>query len=241
MKRALIGSLAVLLLALAGGGAWMFFYGSEAMSRADFWEREIEAFESADAVEFPDPGLVLFTGSSSVRLWATLEEDMAPLRVLNRGFGGAHMAHVVHYADRIIEPYAPRALVVYAGDNDIGAGKSPATVEADFRALIERVRRTQPGLPIYYLTIKPSRLRWSSWLEMASANQRISTLAATDPNLHVIDVSRPMLDLGRGQAPPDELFVFDGLHLSAEGYALWTRVIRPRLLADLGVAASPDR
>lgn len=236
MKRTTTRVLAFVLLVLVAGGAGIFFYAREHMGRAEFWEREIEAFEAADAIRFPDPGLILFTGSSSIRLWSTLEQDMAPLGVLNRGFGGAHMAHVVHFADRIIRPYAPRALVVYAGDNDIGAGKSAAAVETDFRTLIDQVRRIQPGLPIYYLTIKPSRLRWSSWAEMDAANQRITALARTDPNLHVIDVSSPMLALGRGEAPPEELFAFDGLHLSATGYALWTRVVRARLLSAFEAA-----
>jgi lysophospholipase L1-like esterase len=239
MKRALLALVVLALLVVAGGATWLYVYGSEAMGRAEFWEREIEAFEAADAVRFPEPGLVLFTGSSSIRLWSTLHEDMAPLRVLNRGFGGAHMAHVVHYADRLILPYAPRALVVYAGDNDIGAGKSPAAVAADFRALVAKVRGALPGLPIYYLTIKPSRLRWSRWPEMDAANGRIADFAASDPAIHVLDVSTPMLELGRGEAPPADLFAFDGLHLSEAGYALWTRVVRPRLLGDPGATPAP--
>ena len=234
MKRVLIGIGLVVVLAVGGVAAWFALFGAAAISEASFWEDEIVAFESADAERFPEPGLVLFSGSSSIRLWDTLERDMAPMRVLNRGFGGAHMAHVVHFADRIITPYAPRALVVYVGDNDIGAGKTPEIVENDFRALVATVRASQPAMPIYYLTIKASRLRWELWPTMDAANQRIAALAASDPNLHVIDVSAPMVALGEGEAPPASLFLFDGLHLSEEGYALWTEIVRSRLLADLG-------
>jgi len=224
--------LALLALGVLAVGA-LYLLGDR-INRAEFWESTIEGFEAADRETSPEPGAILFTGSSSIRLWSSLEQDMAPLRVLNRGFGGAHMDHVVHYADRIIRPYAPRALVVYAGDNDIGAGKTPARVEADFRALVERVREDQPDLPIYYLTIKASRLRWKLWPIMHETNQRIEALAAGDPAIHVIDVASPMIALGGGGKPPSALFALDGLHLSDEGYALWTSVVRPRLLRDLG-------
>lgn len=226
-----LGISLVALIALAAGA---FYFLGDRMQQPGFWEGTIEDFEAADAKAFPEPGAIVFTGSSSIRLWSTLERDMAPLRVLNRGFGGAHMDHVVHFADRIIRPYAPRALVVYAGDNDIGAGKTPARVEADFRALVELVREPQPDLPIYYLTIKASRLRWELWPVMHEANQRIAALAAADPAIHLIDVSSPMIERGLGGKPPSSLFALDGLHLSDEGYALWTSVVQPRLLRDLG-------
>lgn len=233
LKKILLAALALLVLVVGAAGVSLWI-GGDAMQEASFWESEIEAFESADAEAPPEPGRILFTGSSSIRLWDSLAKDMAPLRVLNRGFGGAHMSHVVHFADRVITPYAPRALVVYVGDNDIGAGKTPETVVADFEALVAHVRANQPGLPIYYITIKPSRLRWAQWPVMKDTNDRIARIAEADPQMAVLDISRPMLELGEGDAPPAELFWIDGLHLTEAGYALWTEVVRTRLLADLG-------
>lgn len=233
LKKILLAVLALVIL-VAGSGALYLFVRGDAMHEPEFWESEIEAFEAEDAARPPEPGLILFTGSSSIRLWDTLEEDMAPLRVLNRGFGGAHMSHVVHFADRVITPYTPRALVIYVGDNDIGAGKTPEAVVADFEALVAHVRANQPELPIYYITIKPSRLRWEQWPTMEETNARIARIAATDPKIGVLDISSPMLERGRGEAPPSELFWIDGLHLTQEGYAIWAEVVRTRLLADLG-------
>lgn len=233
LKKILLAGLALLVLVVGGAGLYVWLRG-DAMQAPGFWESEIEAFEAADAEAPPEPGRILFTGSSSIRLWGTLESDMAPLRVLNRGFGGAHMSHVVHFADRVITPYAPRALVVYVGDNDIGAGKTPETVVGDFEALVSHVRVRQPDLPIYFITIKPSRLRWALWPIMQETNDRIARIADADPKMVVLDISRPMLELGRGDAPPAELFWIDGLHLTKAGYALWTEVVRSRLLADLG-------
>jgi len=230
-----LGALALLVIVAV---TYFVFFGST-MTTAEFWESEIEDFEAADAERFPEQDLVLFVGSSSFRLWSTLEEDMAPLRVLNRGFGGAHMSHVLHFADRIIAPYAARAIVLYVGDNDIGAGKTPDEVERDFRSLVAHVRLTQPDVPFYFVTIKASRLRWELWPVMTEANDRIKAIAATDPLISVIDVSAPMIERGGGGEPPSELFRFDGLHLSAEGYALWTSVIKPQLVKDLGATAPP--
>ena len=233
MKKVLLCLAGLVLLGGTATAAWLFLYGTK-MGQPEFWVDQIEAFEAQDAEAFPEPGLILFTGSSSVRLWSGLESDMAPLRVLNRGFGGAHMDHVLHFADRIITPYRPRALVLYVGDNDIGAGKTPGRVEDDFRALVDHVWKAQPKLPIYFLTIKASRLRWSLWPLMDEANALISAIAAKDPRLHVIDVSTAMIERGDGGPPPAELFLFDGLHLSEQGYALWTNLVQPRLRADLG-------
>ena len=234
MKRLALSILAVGVVLLVVGGIWISLTWQEAAAAPDFWEDAIVDFEEADAVAPPEKGLILFTGSSSIRFWNTLEKDMAPLRVLNRGFGGAHMSHVLHNADRVIKPYAPRAIVLYVGDNDIGAGKSPAVVEADFRSLLAKVRETQPEIPVYYLTIKASRLRWDLWPVMQKANARIAAIAAQDPLVRILDVSAPMVEMGAGEAPPSDLFMFDGLHLSEEGYALWTQIVQPQLLADLG-------
>src|SRR5438552_276299 len=102
------------------------------MQRPEFWEFQIRAFEEADRLRAPEPGSIVFIGSSTIRLWRTLERDMAPLRVVNRGFGGCHLAHVNRYAERIVVPYRPRAVVVYAGENDLGwpSRKTPETVLA---------------------------------------------------------------------------------------------------------------
>lgn len=225
---AIVGATLLGALAIA-----VWHYGGR-LGHASFWESEIAAFEADDKITPKDPGAILFTGSSSIRMWSTLERDMAPMRVLNRGFGGAHMEHVLYFADRIITPYAPRAIVLYVGDNDIGADKTPAIVENDFLDLVAHIRKTQPNVPIYFLTIKASRLRWSLWPTMNEANERIVALAESDPLIRVIDVSAPMVELGAGGKPPADLFRFDGLHLSEAGYALWTKIVRARLLEDLG-------
>lgn len=79
------------------------------------WENEIQAFERQDTKRRPPENAVLFVGSSSVRLWK-LEESFPKLGAINRGFGGSQLADAVHFAERIVIPYRPRLVVLYAGD-----------------------------------------------------------------------------------------------------------------------------
>jgi lysophospholipase L1-like esterase len=198
----------------------------------DAWEFAIEAYEASDVENPPDPGSIVFVGSSSILFWETLDEDMAPLPVLNRGFGGSEIAHATHFADRIVLPYEPDAIVLYAGDNDIGFGLSADCTFRDFEAFVAHIRATAPDTPIYYVSIKPSPARWELWEDMQRANQLIEARTTTNSTLHFIDVSEAMLD-EEGQ-PIGELFLADGLHMTPAGYALWTSIVRPRLIGDLG-------
>ena len=200
---------------------------------ADIWESAIAAYEASDAENAPDPGSIVFVGSSSILFWDTLTEDMAPMPVLNRGFGGSEIAHATYFADRIVLPYEPSAIVLYAGDNDIAFGLSADCTFEDFEAFVAHIRAAARGTPIYYISIKPSPARWTLWQEMQRANQLIEARTTTVSTLHFIDVSEAMLD-EQGQ-PIGELFLADGLHMTTAGYELWTSIVRPRLAADLGI------
>src|SRR5579884_12242 len=134
------------------------------------WEDAIRAFEAEDRRNPPPAGVLVFTGSSSIRFWETLARDMAPLPVLNRGFGGSRIADVTHYAHRIVTPYRPRAVVFYAGENDIAlAGRTAEQVRDDFAAFCARVHAALPDVPIYFISIKAPKRRRRFWPEMRSA------------------------------------------------------------------------
>ena len=190
------------------------------------WEGAIAAFERADRQEPPPKGAVLFVGSSSIRLW-DLPKSFPHLTVINRGFGGSHLADAVHFADRLILRHEPRTVVVYAGDNDLAAGKSPERVGKDFRALVRTVRHELPRTGIVYVAIKPSLKRWQLAEQVRAANSLIRQICESDERLAFVDVFDPML--GDDGMPRPELFVKDGLHLSKKGYALWARLLRPHL------------
>lgn len=201
-----------------------------ALATPDKWTADIDKFTAADAVQPPPTGAVVFIGSSSIRLWGSLATDFPGVVTINRGFGGSELADSVFYADRVVIPYQPRAVVVYAGENDLAdtkAPKSPETVLADFRAFRARVHAALPATRILYLAIKesPSRVRVRE--QVLATNRLIAADCATDPRCTFVDVATPMLD-AQGRPRP-ELFRDDQLHMKPAGYAIWTKVLSPYL------------
>jgi lysophospholipase L1-like esterase len=205
---------------------------------AQEWESTIRAFERQDKAHPVPPGVIVFTGSSSIAYWSSLADDMKPLPVINRGFGGSEYTDVNHYADRIVMTYRPAAVVVYAGDNDLAPGsrKTPESVAQDVRQFVQMVRAKTPETWIYVLSIKPSLSRWKAWPAMKEANQLIQDFLRTQDHAAYIDVATPMLD--KSGRPSGDLFIADGLHPSAKCYALWTSLIKPILLTRVASRSS---
>jgi lysophospholipase L1-like esterase len=205
-------------------GAW----AQEGFPADTRWEESLAAFAAADLKNAPAPGGVVFVGSSSIRLWNDLATQLSGARgVLNRGFGGARISDCTRYLDRVVFPYAPRVIVVYAGDNDLAEGRQPKDVFNDFVKFVETVRKRLTATQIYYISIKPSPARAVLLPRIREANQLISKFIANGTDLEFIDVFTPMLDeAGR---PRPELFQADALHLNKAGYELWAKVIGPRV------------
>ncbi len=192
------------------------------------YESDMLQFEREDAENYPSPGCVIFMGSSSIKGWKTLYEDFKGMDVVRRGYGGSQLSDAIYYVERIVVPYHPTAIVLYAGDNDIAHGKSPETVFEDFRDFVRTVNSYIGPRAIYFLPIKPSGARWKIWPEMQKANALIEKWAATQDAVYYIDTATPML--GEDGKPRPELFQDDNLHMTREGYKLWTDVIKPQIV-----------
>jgi lysophospholipase L1-like esterase len=189
------------------------------------WEPDIVAFEQQDAVVRRMPGSVVFVGSSSIRLWESLHDDFPGVPIINRGFGGSRVRDSTWYADRIVTPYQPRAVVFYAGDNDLFEGRTPQQVRDDFEAFVDKVRASLPDVRIAFIAIKPSPSRASLLPQVREANALVREYAQRSEGVDYLDVFLPMLD-AQGRPRP-ELFVEDQLHLNSSGYAIWAGVVRP--------------
>lgn len=187
------------------------------------WQSEVAAFAAVDRLAPPPAHAVLFVGSSSIRLWHTLAADFLELPTLNRGFGGSQIADSVYFAGQLMAPYDPAAIVLYAGGNDLAAGKSPARVRDDFAAFVSCAGRWAPEAPLAYLSIKPNLSRRAQLPQIRQANALIRDCAA-QRGVDFLDVHARMLGPD-GEADP-RWFDVDGLHLNARGYALWTGVVR---------------
>ena len=196
-----------------------------AAARPDRWEPAIAAFEKQDRQTPPPQEGILFIGSSSIRMW-DVKRSFPDLPVINRGFGGSQIADSARYAERIVLPYRPKVVVFYAGDNDIAAGKTPATVAGDFQEFVRKVHAGLPQTRIVFIAIKPSIRRWALVDKVREANRLIRAVTEKDERLVYVDVDEPMIGDGKPRA---ELFLADGLHLSAEGYQIWADLVRPHL------------
>jgi lysophospholipase L1-like esterase len=220
-------SLAVMALLLVAAHVATPKLWAQTNSGSVRFEAEIKAFEAADKTNPPPARAILFVGSSSIRLWKTLAQDFPHRKVINRGFGGSQIADSLAFADRIILPYKPKTVVLYAGDNDIAAGKSPEDVFADFKALTQKIHAKLPRTRIGFISIKPSPSRWHLVEKIKTANRLIAEFCGRDKRLVYIDVFTPMLRADG--TPRPELFVEDKLHLNAKGYELWARIVAPHL------------
>jgi lysophospholipase L1-like esterase len=202
--------------------------GAAAAAAQGAWEPAIAAFEASDRTSPPPRGEIVFVGSSSVRLW-DVQRSFPDLKIINRGFGGSQLADAVRYADRIVIPYKPRLVVVYAGDNDIYGGATSEQVAVSFEQFVRTVRARLPEVRIVFIGIKPSLQRWDVIERTRLANEIIRRYAEHDDNVAFVDVDQAML--GWDEKPRPELFVEDGLHLTPEGYELWSALLRPLLRA----------
>ncbi len=191
------------------------------------WNADIAAFQAQDRAHLPSPGGVLFIGSSSIRVWTTVATDFPEVRTINRGFGGSEIDDATFFADRIVAPYQPAAIVMYAGDNDLQDGDSPEHVRDDFAAFVHKVRSLDAGVPIAFIAIKPSMARKVLLPQIRAANALIRAFAATQSGVSYLDTFTPML--GTNGQPRRDWFVADGLHMNRSGYLLWIGIVRPWL------------
>jgi lysophospholipase L1-like esterase len=232
IAREILFGLAILTFLLCG----VPLFRSSVLAQG--WEADIRAFEKQDQVNPPKAGSIVFTGSSSFVRWNTLAEDMKPLPVLNRAFGGSEYDDVNQYAVRTVIAYHPLAVVVYAGDNDLAAPapNTPQSVAKQVQRFVEIVHAQLPGTWIYVVSIKPSYLRWDAWPRMKEANRLIKDYVRTQQRVEYVDVATPMF--GGQEKPPRDFFVEDGLHPTAKCYALWTSILKPVLMRRFGPKAS---
>lgn len=190
----------------------------------DRWAEAMQEFAEADAKAPPAKGGIVFVGSSSIRLW-NLEKSFPGLPAINRGFGGSQLPDSVRHVERLVLRHAPKTVVLYAGDNDLAAGRTPAQVVDDFKTFVAKVHEALPQARIAFVAIKPSLARWALIAKVREANAGVRTVCDSDDRLGYIDVDGPMM--GYDARPRADLFVADGLHLSEKGYALWTVLTRP--------------
>ncbi len=191
------------------------------------WAQDMVNFAEQDAARPPAAGGIVFIGSSCIRMWDTLAKDFPGRNEINRGFGGSEVRDSTYYADRILVPYAPCKVFLYAGDNDLNGGRSPTQVRDDVVAFVDRVHRDLPTTRVEIIAIKPSPSRATLLPAVKEANSLIQQALVSEPRAGFIDIYTPML--GKDGQPKASLFREDMLHMKPEGYAIWTKVLAPKV------------
>ncbi|HSB93757.1 MAG TPA: GDSL-type esterase/lipase family protein [Flavitalea sp.] len=189
---------------------------------------EINNFKKLDSQQV-EKGIILFTGSSSIRMWQNLEQSFPGYKVLNRGFGGSTLADLDRYLPDIVYPYQPKQILIYSGENDIAVDSISADqVLTRFQTVFQKIRAQLPTVPIEYISIKPSPSRLKFLPVVKEANELIRNYLRGQSNTHFIDVFSSMLD-GNGQ-PKKGIYIEDNLHMNSKGYEIWQGIIQPYLI-----------
>jgi lysophospholipase L1-like esterase len=202
---------------------------NQTVHEAKVWEDDIQKFEQLDkTITYPKTS-ILFAGSSSIRLWSTIDKDMAPYTVIQRGFGGSRLNDLSVYANRIIDPHPCSAIVLFVA-NDITGNKddkSPKEVASLFLKVLKTIRKTHPETPVFWIEVTPTPLRWNVWPQIQKASTLIKHICDNQRNTYFIKTDFAFLN--EQGVPKDELFIDDKLHLTGNGYSVWTGIIKKEL------------
>jgi lysophospholipase L1-like esterase len=191
---------------------------------------EIKAFRKADSIAPPPPNAILLIGSSSFTNWKDVSKYFPDQTIINRGFGGSSLPHMILYAEEIIFKYNPKQIIIYCGENDLTGGPSITadTILERVKKLHQLIRTRYKKVPIAYISMKPSPSREKYLETMQKANALIKTFMEQQKKSSYIDVYHSMLDANGNILT--HIFLSDKLHMNAEGYKIWQGVIKPYLL-----------
>jgi len=176
-----------------------------------------------DTLWNPDKETIVFTGSSSIRIWNTLESSFPKYQIVNSGFGGSEVSDLLAYSNELIHRYKPKKVFIYEGDNDINSKKKPKRVITDMQLIIAGIRAQNANTKILLIAAKPSISRWHLKGKYKRLNRKMKKLSVSDSLIDYVDVWSPMLD---GRKVKRDLFIADGLHMNAKGYQIWYDIIK---------------
>lgn len=199
------------------------------------WEKDIAALEKLDKTEVADEKSILFLGSSSIRRWESIAQDMEPWTVVRRGYGGAKFSDLVFFTERLMAAHSPRAVVVYVGNDITGnekTDKKPDEVVKLFSQVVGDIHRKKADAEIFVIGITPSPKRFVAWSTIQQANDSLKEFCSQNKRLHYIETAASYLTQDRQPRP--ELYVEDKLHQNADGYKIWSGLIRKELESVFG-------
>lgn len=197
---------------------------AQAQERSPFSE-EIRAIQKKyDTLIDPAKETLVFTGSSSIRIWYDVQERFPDHQIVNSGFGGSQASDLLAFSEELILQYKPKKVFIYEGDNDIAAGKSTKSIIKDIAEIINTIREQNQAVKIILIAAKPSIARWNLKRDYKRLNRKFKKMCRRDAEILFADVWKPML---HGRKVKRDIFSDDGLHMNAKGYTIWYDVLKP--------------
>jgi len=205
----------------------MVLISMSAVAQNKAFYNEVHEFQKKDSISMPASNGIVFVGSSSLRMWTDLEQTFKSYHAINRGFGGSELTNANEWIKELVLVHKPRQVVIYSGENDVASGASAEQTYDRFVTFFTNLRRNLPKATITFISMKlsPSRSQFSDVILKVNAD--IKSFLAKQKNTAYIDIASKMLDSKGGYRP--ELFQDDMLHMTAAGYAIWTKEITPYL------------
>jgi len=203
----------------------LFFIGiltSNAQDPTRF-QKEVDELCKAEYHFSPEKKMVVFTGSSSIRMWKDVADYFPEYNVVNNGFGGSHFSDLLFYYDNLITRQKPDVLFIYEGDNDIADGKKPSKVLKEAKLLVGKIQQDQHNTRVILISPKPSIARWNLKKDYIKLNRKLGRYCKKNDNLYFADVWNVMLD--KNKMVYQDIFIQDGLHMNKKGYDLWSKVL----------------
>jgi lysophospholipase L1-like esterase len=223
MKTSYISvSLAVLIAVFLGGAEG---FGQNPLR----FQKEVDSI-AANCQSFNTSNLILFTGSSSIRLWKNLNTAFPGHNVVNTGFGGSEMSDLLYYADKLVLSFKPKQIFIYEGDNDISMGRPIAQILSAADSILIRIREELPDAEVIFIAAKPSLKRWSLKEKYETYNKQLEAWTSKKRKVKYVDVWTPMIN--RDGTLKNDIFIADGLHLNDKGYAIWTNTLKKFIRRD---------
>ena len=200
------------------------------------FEKEILNLELLDFKNKADKNKLLFIGSSSIRLWNGIENDMQPYKSIKRGYGGAHYYDLIHFIERLISNHSPRAILIFVANDITGSNDifktyndlSPKEVKKLFKYCYKSIRKIHKQVPVLVIETTPTPSRWDVWDKIAEANDLINEFCESNSNLHFINTRNKFIS--KNGLPIKSFFISDELHLNKSGYKLWSEIIKEKLI-----------
>jgi lysophospholipase L1-like esterase len=172
-------------------------------------------------------GTTVFTGSSTIRMWKTLEENFPNTPLINTGFGGSKASDLEKHLFPLVIKFDPKRVFIYEGDNDLWSGVPVSDILQSLDNIVTRIHLVNPSVEIYLIGAKPSPSRWDKKENYLIFNQLLKEYCLSKDMVEFVDNWRALTD-SQGNPRP-ELYIQDMLHLNEKGYQVWTEIFRPIL------------